>query len=270
MEKKYYFIGGGILGLIVILGLIFFFTSGNKPTSSNEKIELIWWKAFEDTENVEDLIDEYQKKHPNVTINYVKKDVAEYEADLINTIASGNSPDIFTIHNDWLPKHVDKLAAMPESLMTEKQYRDAFVDVASADFIKDGKIYALPMAMDLLVLYYNKDMLASQNIVNPPTTWKELMDMTEKLTQESKPGTFSKSAVALGTVNNVNRAVDILTLLMLQNGTQFYSSDFATAQFDQPINDSRGSFYPGSQALTFYTQFADPSRTVYTWNARSD
>ena len=168
MEKKYYFIGGGIFGLIVILGLIFFFTSGNKPTSSNEKIELIWWKTFEDTENVEDLIDEYQKKHPNVTINYVKKDVAEYEADLINTIASGNSPDIFTIHNDWLPKHVDKLAAMPESLMTEKQYRDAFVDVASADFIKDGKIYALPMAMDLLVLYYNKDMLVSQKIVNPP------------------------------------------------------------------------------------------------------
>src|SRR5690606_13880563 len=93
----------------------------------------------------------------------------------------------------------------------------------ATDFVKDNRIYAIPLAVDLLALYYNKDLLGSAGISQPPATWPVLVQDTQKLTKVSQPGQFTVSGIALGTSANVNRAVDILNLLMLQNGTQFYA-----------------------------------------------
>ena len=41
--------------------------------------------------------------------------------------------------------------------------------------------------------------------------------------------------------------------------------DFSKIIFDKPSNYDK-SFYPGEQALRFYTDFALPSKEVYTWN----
>src|SRR3989344_6698244 len=142
MDKKYYIIGGVLVLLLILVGVLFF-SSGSAPKpGNNTPVVLTWWKTFEDTDKVQDLITDYQTTHKNVTINFVKKDIANYEADLIDALAAGTGPDIFTIHNYWLPKHADTLVAMPENLMSVRTYKDTFVDVATADFIKDEKIYA--------------------------------------------------------------------------------------------------------------------------------
>jgi multiple sugar transport system substrate-binding protein len=146
------------------------------------------------------------------------------------------------------------------------------VDVASADFVRDNKIYAIPLSVDLLALYYNKDILNSLGISQPPTTWPELVSDVQKITKVAQPGVFSRAGVAMGTSNNVARAVDILSLLMLQNGTKFYTDDLNSATFSQQqtLPDSSESFNPGATALAFYTQFADPAKISYTWNSKSD
>lgn len=261
--------------LLLLLAGVLFFSSGKKPTTSGGnpggKVELTWWKTFEDSSNIQDFITDYQKAHKNVTITYVKKDVSTYEQELVDAIAAGSGPDILSIHNDWLPKHQDKLSPAPSGFMSLRTYKDTFVDVASSDFVKDNQIYAMPLSLDVLALYYNKDLLGSASIAQPPTTWPELVSDVQKLTKLSKPGTFATSGVAMGTSANVNRAVDILTLLMMQNGTKFYSNDLNSATFDQPQNDGTNpNFNPGATALMFYTQFADPAKTSYTWNAKSD
>ncbi len=272
MEKKYYYIGGGIL-LLLILAVVLLFSSGGKPQTNSGEIELTWWKTFEESSNVQDLIADYQALHKNVRINFVKKDIATYEQDLIDAIASGQGPDIFSLHNDWLPKQSDKIAPMPDNLMSIRTYQETFVNVAASDFIKDNKIYAIPLSVDVLALYYNKDLLGSAGISQPPTTWPAVVANTEKLTKFTQPGQFSLSGIALGTSNNVNRAVDILTLLMLQNGTQFYSTGNSSATFDQQQTSSSGgsqSYNPGAVALDFYTQFANPAKVSYSWNSKSD
>ena len=259
--------------LLILAGVLFFTTSGPKPPSpATDKLELTWWKTFEDSENVRELLTDYTATHKNVTVKFVKKEASTYEQELINALAAGAGPDIFSIHNDWLPKHADKISPMPDQLMNLRTYKESFVDVATTDFVKDDQIYAIPIAMDVLALYYNKDLLGSSGISQPPATWPELVSDAQKITKVLKPGTFTRSGVALGTSNNVNRAVDILTLLMLQNGTKFYSDDFGRATFDQrqTIPGSNQNFDPGAIALAFYTQFADPAKVSYTWNVRSD
>ncbi|MBI3952630.1 MAG: extracellular solute-binding protein [Candidatus Doudnabacteria bacterium] len=270
-NKKYYIIGGAILFLIIILGAAFAFSGGPKKVA-NKEVELTWWKTFEDPENLSELIGDYQSAHKNVRIKYVKKDINDYEQELLNAIASGKGPDIFTIHNDWLAKHIEKMAPAPDKLIGQRAFMDTYVDVVSSDFVKDGRVYAIPLSIDTLALYYNKDILGSAGIAQPPKTWPQLIDDVQKITVQSKPGTFSKSGVAFGASSNVNRAVDILTLLMLQNGTKFYSDSLNMATFDQSIFDqgSTESFNPGAKALEFYTQFSDPAKKTYTWNAKTD
>ncbi len=271
MEKKYYIIGGIII-LLLIVGAGVFFSAGDNSSNKKGNVELVWWKTFEDNENVNDLISAYQDIYKNVKITFVKKDAATYEQELVNAIAAGTGPDIFSIHNDWLPKHADKIAPMPENQMSVRTYKETFVDVATDDFVKDNRIYAIPMSIDVLALYYNKDLLGSAGISLPPATWPEVVDAVKKLTKIAQPGTFTRSGIAMGTSTNVNRAVDILSLLMLQDGTEFYNDNHSSASFDRQVTDpaTKKSINPGEIALMFYTQFADPSKTSYTWNARSD
>lgn len=269
-NKKYYIIGAAVLVLLIILGIVFFAGSGDKkPRRGN--VELTWWKTFDDQETVSELISEYQKINKGITINFVKKDVVDYEQELLDALAAGRGPDILTIHNDWLPKHMDKLTPAPTDLISLRVFQETFADVVASDFISDGKIYAVPLSLDVLALYYNKDILGSNGISSPPKTWPELVAAVEKITTQSSPGEFLRSGVAMGTSDNVNRAVDILLLLMLQNGTEFYSPDLGFAKFDQTkISSDNQNYNPGALALEFYTQFSNPAKKTYTWNQRSD
>ena len=268
--KKYLIIGGAVAVIFLLIIGSIFLVSGGRRNNNSEQIELVWWKTFQDSSDVNALIEEYQKYRPNVTIKYSKKNIADYEQELLNAIASGNSPDIFTIHNDWLPKHIDKMAPMPANMMSERQYKEQFVDAAAYDLIKDGKIYGIPLAVDVMAMYYNKDILGSAGIFTPPTTWPEVVSAVQKITRQDNSGNFVRSGIGMGAGSNVNRAADILMLLMLQNGTVFYNENFTSARFDQQIRVGDQSFNPGATALDFYTQFARPSKKAYTWNTKTD
>ncbi len=270
--KKILIIGGIVVFFFVLIvgAVLLAGNTGKKNTGSKEQVELVWWKPFNDRSDMEALISEYQKVRKNVTIKYVKKNINTYEEELLNAIASGNSPDIFSIHNDWLPKHIDKMAPITEGLMSQREYEDAFVDVAADDFIKDGKIYSMPLTVDVLGLYYNKDILGSAGIFTPPKTWLEVTSDVQKITKIDAEGNFTRSGISLGTSTNINRSTDILLLLMLQNGTQFYNATYTTARFNQDISANGENYNPGEMALSYFTQFAKPSNKAYTWNNRAD
>jgi multiple sugar transport system substrate-binding protein len=269
MSKKYLIIGGIVLVFILILVVAYVMTSGEKAPPQ-QRAELVWWKVFDDSDKTQELINDYQGLNKNVTIRYVKKDVATYEQELIDALASGRGPDILTVHNDWLPKHKDILIEMPANMMTERQYRETFLDVAGEDFISDGKIYAIPLSVDVLALYYNKDIFNSVGISEPPKTWSDVASAAQKITSQDRNGDFIRSGIAMGSSSNVNRAADILALLMLQNGTVFYDQNKTISFDNQQIEALDGSFNPASTALDFYTQFANPGKRAYTWNAKAD
>ncbi len=124
------------------------------------------------------------------------------------------------------------------------------------------------MSVDSLALYYNKDMMGSAGIATPPKTWSELATDVQKIKRQDSHGYFLQSGVALGTNANVNRAVDILYLMMLQQGTMPYTGMQPT--FADPVQKNGNFTNPGVSALSFYTSFANPSSPNYNWNAQSD
>ncbi|OGZ37009.1 MAG: hypothetical protein A3I88_00100 [Candidatus Portnoybacteria bacterium RIFCSPLOWO2_12_FULL_39_9] len=236
--------------------------------SPGKTVGLEFWGVFDDSDVYSPLIESFNKQYPNIKIRYTKKNYLDYEKDLLEAMAAGRGPDLLMLHNTWLPKYQDKISAVAEDLITLKEFKETFVDVAAADFVKDSDIYALPLYVDTLALYYNKDILNTAGIPEAPKTWEEFLETVEKTTLKDERGNVSRAGAAIGTARNINRSIDILSVLMLQSGVSMINQNRTAAAFGERVSLEGEEFFPGERALQFYTDFANPLKSVYTWNTR--
>lgn len=259
-----------VLSILALGGVLLLGGCGCRQTNPNTySMKLEIWGLFDSQDAFFKIIENYRKINPNIQeISYRKMSPDTYEKDLVEALASGQGPDIFLIQNNWLPEFADKVVPAPQTILTEQKFRNDFVDVAANDFINQGKIYAAPLSVDTIGLYYNKDLFNEAGISAPPKTWAEFMDDVRRLTRFGKDGEIIRSGAAIGTAYNINRSTDILNLLMLQNGTEMVNGQTRRALFDQVLKNGDQSLSPGENALNFYTQFAKNSSSVYCWNPR--
>lgn len=260
----------GVIGLIIVLTagfLIFRKKSDGLPT---QPTTLTVWGLFDNADVYAPLIAAYQKLRPNVSVTYRKLNFEDYEQTLFNVFASGRGPDIFILNNTWLPKYQSRIFPAPSEMLPAAQVRDAFVDTVSQDFIREGRVWALPLYVDTLALFYNDTIFRQELILEPPKTWREFIEVVKKLTQLDEKGDVVRSAAAIGTARNINRSTDILGMLMLQSGARMSNPAEKRATFHEAVNFQGTSFLPGEQALTFYTDFANPRKRVYTWSRAMD
>ncbi len=250
--------------VIVVILLLNSIINGSKPPAD---LTLQFWGTFDDPTYYEQIIREYKRSNTNVTIIYRQVPFSEYEQDLISAFAAGSGPDIWLMHNTWLPKHQDLIAPLPQPsknpLFTFKQFQERFVDVAVSDLTRGTDVYALPTYVDSLALYYNKDLFNTVGISGPPRTWEDFVRDVKILTTKDDKGNILVSAAAMGTARNINRSTDLLGLLMLQSGTRMTNSGNTSATFAQPVD----GINTGELSLQFYTDFANAGKPDrYTWN----
>lgn len=151
--------------------------------------------------------------------------------------------------------------------ITLKALKDNFVDAVSYDVIlDDGLVYGLPLSVDTLAMYYNRDLFNNAGISQPPQFWnKEFLQDVKKLTKQDPKGGIVQAGVALGGGNNINRFNDILSVLMMQNGAVMMDRNQVTFNV-VPLVSRDNNYNPGLEALRFYTDFANPTKESYTWN----
>lgn len=274
---------GGVLG-IAFIGLITFSagcfrTKEYKPTQGTAIVELTYYKLFDDSDIMEPLIQEYRALFPNVRINYRQfTDTEEYYDLILNELAEGEGPDIFSVPNTWFVKNYKKVYPAPSNMLPHQIFEDTFVSVTMDDLVKQHPdtgevlVYGIPMTVDTLALYYNKDhfddAIPAQG--KPSVTWDGIKEDVFKLTKKDNSfERFEVSGMAMGFSDNVSRAVDILYLLMIQDGGDIYDQNYVKAIFAQQQGvDSDGStIKPGTNAMELYTSFADPSNKNYSWNS---
>ena len=253
-------------------------------------VKLEWWRVEDERDNVAQLIDDYKALHPNTTVNYRKLRPEEFEQVTLEALASGTGPDILSLPNSYLRAWQERLAPLPPTLtlpviemsgLIKKAptavmktsptlgiagLRNNFVDVVAEDALISGQIYGLPLSLDTLLLYYNRDMLNSAEMPVPPSTWTDFKEASQKLTRIDKQGLLLQNGAALGETDNIPYADHLLAALMLQNGTPMLSGDGGRATFDQKVRVGNEEYAPGADALRFYTDFANPTKETYTWS----
>jgi len=243
------------------------------------KLNLEVWGLFDDRDAYGDIFSSYSKLQQSIQqIEYKKLTVDTYKKELLEALASGQGPDIFLIHNTWLPMFKDKIVPAPVEILSQQKAKTNFVDGVADDFMADNLVYAVPLSVDSLNLYYNKDLLNEAGITAPPRDWNEFVEDARKLTKIDNPGQITQAGAALGTAYNINRSTDILSVLMLQRGAEMTDAGKQRATFDNAFSvdvpkdgTNQGTGLPlvnspGENALEFYTQFAKTGSSIYTWN----
>jgi len=197
-------------------------------------------------------------------IQYIEKSKETFDTDFTEALALGTGPDLIIIDQTRFFKQKNKLLPIPYSSISQKDFTTTFIEEGELFFDVDG-IYALPLVVDPLVLYWNRDLFSKSAIALPPSFWDEIYNYAQKLTEKDNAGNIVKSAIALGEARNIPNSKDILALLMLQAGTPITSlTNFGlraelTNNFNLPIAPARA-------ALDFYTQFSNPAKAFYSWN----
>ncbi len=284
MNKKVILtIGASVILLIMLFVVGFaagcFRTKEPGQITDTSPIELTYYKLYDDSDVIEPLIQEYMALFPNVKINYRKfTDPEEYYDLIINELAEGEGPDIFSVPNTWFLKNHKKVSPAPTSMLPPQIFEDTFVAVAYDDLVRanpetgQNQVYALPMTVDTLALYYNKDHFedAIPETGKPAITWEGIKEDVFKLTKEDKSfERFEVSGMAMGFADNISNAADILYLLMVQSTGDFYDENNQKAIFaeQQGVDSSGNPVNPGVDALSYYTGFANPSNKNYSWNS---
>ncbi len=281
---------------------------GCNPSFTNQKaqeamqpITLNYWRVYDGSDDFKDIIANYQKIHPFVKINYRELTYDEYQNALLNAFAEDKGPDIFSIHNTWVRKYKDLIKPLPETItmaypvtqgtlkkvvvpvlkttksLLPQDVANNFVDAVYGDVvIPDSKtqknlIYGLPLSIDTLVMYYNKDLFNNAGIAQPPAYWNdEFQQDVKKLTEQDTKGQIVQSGVSLGGTTNVERPEDVLSVLMMQDGAQMMDNTGAVVFDNIPNGFQEQNSSPGADALRFYTDFANPAKEVYSWNSTLD
>ncbi len=272
---------------LVALGLVVTLTFGlltgcvkkeQQVVQKVNKVDLVFYSLFDDEDIFQPLLQQYASKHPNVTIKYRKfTDPVEYMNLIVNELAEGQGPDIFSAPNYWFLRNVKKISPLPTSKLTPQQFEQIFVSVANDDLVltdpsdNQKKVYGVPLFVDTLALYYNKasyeDKIPAQG--RPASTWEGIKDDVFKLSKtDNSFERFEVAGIAMGRADNIARAVDILYMLFLQHKIRFYNETLSETAFNnqQTTTGSGLLMNPASEALRLYTSFALPSNKNYSWN----
>ncbi|MBI1838999.1 MAG: extracellular solute-binding protein, partial [Candidatus Colwellbacteria bacterium] len=261
--SKPQFIILGIAGFVIIFFALVFLgvIPGLKSNLEIRVAKLTFWGVGDERGVWDTAISNYQNAYPGVQVEYTKVDSRNYEKLLLDALAAGQGPDIFMFHNSWLPKHANKIVpASPEQIQLST-FRSLFPQVAEQDFVRGDKIYGLPLSIDTLALFYNRDIFDNKRVAIVPSTWDEFKSTIPRVREISASNKLLKPAAAIGgTLKSIPEATDILNLIMLQKGTRMVSVDGSSADFHSP---------QGIEALNFYSQFSSPKNAYYAWNDSS-
>lgn len=247
-------VAAALFVLLILVGAALFYLLPLFTSSSSGKVTLVYWGIWEDKKVMQPLIDAFEKQYPNITIDYEEQDIKQlllhnqaYPKLVVSRINAGNGPDIFCFHNTWYPMFSTVLAPFTQDVMSTQDYTNTFFPVVTQDLVHNGAIYGVPLSIDTLALYVNPEIFQSTKV---PTDWNDFYATAKDLTVKSSDGTITTAGAAMGTMDNVAHASDIVGLLLADSDVT-------------PSTIGDNSDIAG-KALLYYTNFANSTGAI--WN----
>lgn len=166
----------GLLALTLLLSvsMVLIACNGNSggadgDAASEGKVSLSFWTLFDggDGANMQALVDEFNKTHPDIEVKNTKLAWGEYYTKLVTAVGNGNGPDIGISHSSRLPDLID------QGVVTELDTpaADAGVDWNSYNqnllsaVTVDDQHYAVPIDTHAFIMYYNKKLLKEAGLL---------------------------------------------------------------------------------------------------------
>lgn len=300
--KKTIRITSAILTSLLVITTVSGCSLKKTPVATAPKVITIWGFESEDLWQPTLKNPEFLKSIAGFQVKYTQKTLTDsYENDALNSILSGQGPDVWAIPNDWVYRHKDKLSPASPDTIKAFDLANNFVPSILENNIINNNVYGFSPGVDSIMLYYNPSVLdqayteylknqpiRSQDeseahykaradvlafdqtkslISTPQSTWAKFIEAVKLITKKDNNGNINVSGFAAGTTSNTTYATDIIYSLMLQNKVKMISDDMSLATFNLPTGTASGeSDISGKYVLDFYTQFANPASPYYSWN----
>ena len=135
------------------------------------------------------VIKEFEARHPGVQVREIAQPESNYQTVLGTAVSAGEGPDVALLHGG-------------EQAL---QFADAFVSLTTqvADLVpqltgannfqrKDGSYVGLPISVQGVIIYYNKDVYKSAGLDPdaPPLTWDDLAANCKVIAEHTRAACF--------------------------------------------------------------------------------
>jgi sn-glycerol 3-phosphate transport system substrate-binding protein len=255
-----------------------------EPTPSR-MITLEFWYALGGSSGqaVEALVEQFNASHPNIQVNPTYQGAyAQIMGKVWNAIfAEQTLPHVAHLGGAPLVGKTD--SAIPITEFTDgpngidrSLIRDAFWEYNSAG----GQIWSMPFNNSVPMLYYNRDLFVAAGLDpdKPPTTWDEVIEYGQKLTQDTD-GNGQIDQWGFNTHSNTHW---YLSTMFLENGAQIINEEETEVLYNSPEavemlqlwgemvneyqvmppgqhNEAKGDFMAGKSGMMLYSSSGIPS-----------
>jgi multiple sugar transport system substrate-binding protein len=216
-----------------VLAALTGFASGTSPAAtshSSGKVTLNYFTfsaAPDHLKDLQNIIDAFEKKHPDIHINVQTASYNDYFTKLQTQIASGQAPDTFELNYENFVTYASskKLLNLSKIARGDKSFNaGVYYPRAYQVFRLKGTQYGLPETFSVVLLFYNKDLFRQAGVALPKTTWtwKDELAAAKRLTIGSK-GVFGDF-----------QPVQFFEFykVLAQNGGTFFNASQTKATFD--------------------------------------
>lgn len=144
-------------------------------------IDFSWWGNEERSDYTVRGINEYERKEQNLDIRPMVSDFTGYKENLDALFACKKEPDIMMINSAWLPEYSpDGEGFCDLSLYADEIALSNFSDTELSYGTVNGNLNALPVSLNAMSFYYNRQLLNKYGL-SVPETWDDLFHCAEVL-----------------------------------------------------------------------------------------
>lgn len=255
-----------LLALFGILALISVFIFASFTGRSDDSVgEVVIWGVVPDADVAAVLNAVQDKTHSFSRVSYEEFPEAGFTDMLVQAIAALRGPDLILFPAERILKDADKVTQISYNTLSRRTFQDSFIEAGEA-FLTPSGILGIPFYIDPFVMYWNRTLYAEAGIASPPVYWDEFTANATRLTKKTPAGTLTVSAVALGAWDNVAHAKDILVSLVRGLGNPVIARDESGVPEVVLGRGGEGGANPAELALRFYSGFADPAGSVFSWS----
>jgi len=150
---------------------------GTTAADGTVTLKVALWDAAEATSKAQVVIDEFQKANPKIKIEVQAIPFSDYEQKLLQQLSAGTTPDVMQTYGNYTADFAAAGALAPLEQYADDAYRKGVPDQVLKAGTIDGKLVAVPWAVQPVGLWYNKKLMSQAGLDpnKPPATTDELL-----------------------------------------------------------------------------------------------
>jgi multiple sugar transport system substrate-binding protein len=199
-------------------------------------IEYAIWGDPAEINSQKAVVAGFTAANPSITVDVTVADWDAYWDKLQTGLAGGAAPDVFAMDGPLGPDYQtrDVLLDLTPYIEAEGYDLGQLDDNAVKDFTtKDGVVFGLPRDLNVIALFYNKDMFDAAGIAYPDDTWTwdKLVEVGKQLTKDNDgDGTIDQWGVYTETTDMENA----WSSFVWQAGGDILTEDGTKSALDRP------------------------------------